>query len=108
MRQSVQRAAIKDIVSVERPLWILAEWIPPVAHFQRFLAAVRVRAQSSTADRVPANLPTVPSTYLTRMYVRYALLLRLNESCWHRNRHKRFTVSAKYTYFYKYSGITSC
>lgn len=68
MRQSVQGTAVKDIVPVERSLRILAEWVSPVAHLQRFLAAVRVRAQSSTADRMSANLPTISSTRLTRTY----------------------------------------
>lgn len=59
MRQSVQRTPIKDIVPVKWPLWILAERIPLVAHLERLLAAVRVRAKSSTANRVSANLPTI-------------------------------------------------
>lgn len=84
MWQPVQRSAIKDIIPVERSLRILAKWVTPVAHLQRFLATIRVRALSSTADRVPANLPN-NFLYLLNQNV---MLLRLNESSWHRNRHK--------------------
>lgn len=105
MWQPVQRSAIKDIIPVERSLRILAKWVTPVAHLQRFLATIRVRALSSTADRVPANLPN-NFLYLLNQNV---MLLRLNESSWHRNRHKPFhRVRKMHIYSPEYIIITNC
>lgn len=53
MRESVQRASVKDIVSVEWSLWIFRI---SFTSFERLLAALRIRSKTPTANCVPATL----------------------------------------------------
>lgn len=55
MRKSVQRAAVEDVISVERPLRIFIRLIS-LARFKRLLAAFRIRSNTPAANRMSANL----------------------------------------------------
>lgn len=55
MRQSVQRAAVEDIVPVKRPLRIFILLIP-LARSEGPLAALRIRSETPATNRMSTDL----------------------------------------------------